>query len=311
MRGTQFAAHRGGDVARFIPAHAGNTDRPPARSRRIPVHPRACGEHLCHDSFRGCFCGSSPRMRGTRCVRSVCRRRTPVHPRACGEHNKLSSSSSGGIGSSPRMRGTRAHAVLDGLRARFIPAHAGNTGSCCWPCCASPVHPRACGEHIPTGLTNWILGGSSPRMRGTQGVLRRAARKGRFIPAHAGNTRRPGGRPRTRPVHPRACGEHKCAAGYRNRENGSSPRMRGTQLLVVRSQVAHRFIPAHAGNTGVPAIDYVRWAVHPRACGEHGRPFVEHHQDARFIPAHAGNTVHSRILSGMDSVHPRACGEHL
>ena len=54
-----------GHCGRFIPAHAGNTMRPPTIVARPSVHPRTRGEHrqpaYC-DKMRG---GSSPHTRGT------------------------------------------------------------------------------------------------------------------------------------------------------------------------------------------------------------------------------------------------------
>ena len=70
--------------------------------------------------------------------------------------------------------------------------------------------------------------------------------------------------------------------------------------------------------------------VHPRACGEHGRPHLLKHavdgssprlrgtlsaparsyRGPRFIPAPAGNIRSKSRCASSDSVHPRACGEH-
>jgi len=46
MRGTLQDLPRQFLHIRFIPAHAGNTAILVASSRRIAVHPRACGEHF-------------------------------------------------------------------------------------------------------------------------------------------------------------------------------------------------------------------------------------------------------------------------
>ena len=146
LRGTRFACmHRrmdgssprlrgtlgyGNDVHcghRFIPAPAGNTRRRRSRSRRQPVHPRACGEHAEHVGSHSGGVGSSPRLRGTRTgwpspvashrfipapagntvVIGSKRDLIPVHPRACGEHGVYARQQAGHHGSSPRLRGTR------------------------------------------------------------------------------------------------------------------------------------------------------------------------------------------------------------
>ena len=49
---------------RFIPAHAGSTDRGFCVVRTCPVHPRACGEHHLLAIIVYGVSGSSPRMRG-------------------------------------------------------------------------------------------------------------------------------------------------------------------------------------------------------------------------------------------------------
>ena len=168
MRGTLNLTAFGLECPRFIPAHAGNTRLRLSLRARLPVHPRACGEHSQSVSLKIVMCGSSPRMRGTlnltafglECPRFIpahagntrlrlsLRARLPVHPRACGEHCTKKSGHRAGDGSSPRMRGTRVVTQVLAVRYRFIPAHAGNT------CLPGPfqspasVHPRACGEHL-------------------------------------------------------------------------------------------------------------------------------------------------------------------
>ena len=68
-------------------------------------------------------------------------------------------------------------------------------------------------------------------MRGTLAGERGPQVDDRFIPAHAGNT--PVGLliDFADPVHPRACGEHDEAYIAGTREDGSSPRMRGTHFF--------------------------------------------------------------------------------
>ncbi len=110
-----------------------------------------------------------------------------VHPRACGERSLLTGVRPASFGSSPRVRGTGEGRVQGGGVSRFIPARAGNgTIGPGWPG-GRPVHPRACGErgrprHYASGHN-----GSSPRVRGTVGVLISEVEVERFIPARAGN----------------------------------------------------------------------------------------------------------------------------
>ena len=145
----------------------------------------------------------------------------------------------------------------------------GTLGRYQWVLIWLSVHPRACGE-LPEER-HW----SDPR--------------GRFIPAHAGNSFAGVAIRHSGPVHPRACGElgdGGLTATYRSRFipahagnshapskwwlwlHGSSPRMRGTQHKVLHRNAGPRFIPAHAGNSGQPTHDQRSLTVHPRACGE-------------------------------------------
>ena len=92
---------------------------------------------------------------------------------------------------------------------------------------------------------------------------------------------------------------------------GSSPRARGTLVADARRVLAHRFIPACAGNT-VLVIAALGSSIgsSPRARGTLVADARRVHAH-RFIPACAGNT--SRLaLRALDSkVHPRVRGEHL
>ena len=111
--------------------------------------------------------------------------------------------------------------------------------------------------------------GSSPRMRGTPvpGVHRVDDRG--IIPAYAGNTQCAHLDATDPRDHPRVCGEH--FNGYVGQcvLAGSSPRMRGTQVLTLQFLHLMGIIPAYAGNTRrtVPSCRPDR--DHPRVCGEH------------------------------------------
>ncbi len=152
----------------------------------------------------------------------------------------------------------------------------------------------------------------------------------RFIPAHAGNTRAPFMILRRMSVHPRACGEHPRSKILSQITSGSSPRMRGTRIVLFYRGRDSRFIPAHAGNTSAHCSNRSQYSVHPRACGEHMIFFLSlrvkrgssprmrgtlrikqiRKEQKRFIPAHAGNTEFALGHPGDHAVHPRACGEH-
>ena len=191
------------------------------------------------------------------------------------------------------------------------------------------VHPRACGELLPSLQSFGDLSGSSPRLRGTPAALSRRPMRTRFIPAPAGNsaTKTRSTVPKT--VHPRACGELLRLHFMSSPAVGSSPRLRGTPIVWSPAPLDFRFIPAPAGNSlaFVPSTDAV--TVHPRACGEliiglrrgcgltgssprlrGTRPCgCRQGGSFRFIPAPAGNSVKPVPDSFHRTVHPRACGE--
>ena len=152
-----------------------------------------------------------------------------VHPRGRGEHIRDRSFWGSGFGSSPRARGTRVHRSA-GLAS-------------------SAVHPRGRGEHHPPDPRLFERDGSSPRARGTQPVGQIHISCVRFIPAGAGNTLCGETEPRVLEVHPRGRGEHPFTRNASLYFPGSSPRARGTQLIVAPQVGAVRFIPAGAGNT--------------------------------------------------------------
>ena len=196
------------------------------------------------------------------------------------------------IGSSPRLRGTASPSNHHRSESRFIPAPAGNRPSRSRPAMASPVHPRACGEQWRAPPTFARSAGSSPRLRGTGASGDRAGLLRRFIPAPAGNRyTRPGAWDRLT-VHPRACGEQTWTGKVTCGECGSSPRLRGTEIVAFPLPLSGRFIPAPAGNS---------------TCRQSGYSPVRF----RFIPAPAGNRRQSCRFRWLPPVHPRACGEQL
>ena len=212
--------------------------------------------------------GSSPRLRGTRIPTLDMKRRrrfipapagnarvlpattgeAAVHPRACGEREVANGAAPFHGGSSPRLRGTLLGVLDLSIRARFIPAPAGNAYRISAGQSSSPVHPRACGERVEHAHCPQQARGSSPRLRGTRRRGRCPRSASRFIPAPAGNASAGRSPLAFMAVHPRACGERGLDRDRRVIVDGSSPRLRGTrvgQTLITRNS---RFIPAPAGN---------------------------------------------------------------
>ena len=193
------------------------------------------------------------------------------------------------------------------------------------------VHPRACGERISCCPLNLAHGGSSPRLRGTDGAVVVLSRADRFIPAPAGNGNSMSVVICSPSVHPRACGERSTEIGTSGLSDGSSPRLRGTERQRSRGLSQLRFIPAPAGNGTARTRHLCAIAVHPRACGERHPPAFHMTQGrgssprlrgtdylhigvillARFIPAPAGNGRSLKEGPHTSTVHPRACGERI
>ena len=191
-------------------------------------------------------------------------------------------------------------------------------------------HPRACGEHSFEHLCRAVSLGSSPRLRGTPGACRPDDRHPGIIPALAGNTCVKSVWKHRRRDHPRACGEHARRGQQSGLDEGSSPRLRGTRVVVSANEIRCGIIPALAGNTGVSSNRPRHTRDHPRACGEHncapyhggmglgssprlrGTPSHERHfaRHAGIIPALAGNTIFAWKDIPFAWDHPRACGEH-
>ena len=126
------------------------------------------------------------------------------------------------------------------------------------------------------------------------------------------------------------CGEHSVVLKLMTTVGGSSPRVRGT-LVVLRSVPdTDGIIPACAGNTGFRQRSGEKPQDHPRVCGEHAlairrarglpgsSPRVRGTRAARIrawpsiriIPACAGNTSFRVSSASLSRDHPRVCGEH-
>ena len=249
VRGTRRRHCRRRVDWRFIPACAGNTHEFEIRHRRPTVHPRVCGEHVGHDQLQAADFRFIPACAGNTPKATAARARTTVHPRVCGEHAIVAHNN--------------RHAP------RFIPACAGNTTAVTKIFFTAAVHPRVCGEHLARASCGIFIGGSSPRVRGTPHLGTPSTSATRFIPACAGNTTNYPTMRAAAAVHPRVCGEHDEEFEKISNEDGSSPRVRGTQVFVPLNKPGRRFIPACAGNTRITPRRLCRSTVHPRVCGEH------------------------------------------
>ena len=216
---------------RFIPACAGNAHLARwAEPAQRAVHPRVCGERSGTPPVSVFQSGSSPRVRGTPPEGGGGQRHRRFIPACAGNARNLRPPMNTGTGSSPRVRGTPGRREADDRRSRFIPACAGNASWNVTLLITTAVHPRVCGERGAPHEIRQGDCGSSPRVRGTLVASGVAGASRRFIPACAGNAPREWGCRFGTPVHPRVCGERMYRPPFFARGNGSSPRVRGTQL---------------------------------------------------------------------------------
>ena len=172
--------------------------------------------------------------------------------------------------------------------------------------------------------------GSSPRVRGSHRDVHDRMSGDGIIPAGAGLTRREEKLQRDGRDHPRGCGAHVCMNGFMVPSEGSSPRVRGSQVNPALAPHFGGIIPAGAGLTLIlHAMSYTSWD-HPRGCGAH--VFEREELDESLgssprvrgsltmgmtlkylngiIPAGAGLTFHTYTDAGFSGDHPRGCGAH-
>ena len=255
--------------------------------------------------------GSSPRVWGTRgacrrdrpwsrfiptCVGNAPRQKragpaSPVHPHVCGER-KCDRAGHGVIdGSSPRVWGT-----LPAQTETRVPR---------------PVHPHVCGERSVSPVLPSPVSGSSPRVWGTRHWVVCRADTGRFIPTCVGNASSLASSSAWPTVHPHVCGERSSASIAETSENGSSPRVWGTLLLLNECDVSQRFIPTCVGNAAAGVPSGSESAVHPHVCGERDKIAMLGILLVRFIPTCVGNATARPGPGCAAPVHPHVCGERV
>ena len=106
-----------------------------------------------------------------------------------------------------------------------------------------------CGEHHVRITAERNLTGSSPHVRGAPGRWYAPVSLGGIIPACAGSTYHFEDIDTGKGDHPRMCGEHPHLQESVSVQWGSSPHVRGAQILVGVSGQREGIIPACAGST--------------------------------------------------------------
>ena len=189
-----------------IPAHAGEPSAQPLQPTTRAVYPRPRGGTPSHDSPPDAPAGLSPPTRGNREARRLPplrARSIPAHagepvdiscssppyrvyPRPRGGTSPASGCTAARLGLSPPTRGNRAYSSARALRARSIPAHAGEPARRSTGLFGASVYPRPRGGTGAGGGGGAPSRGLSPPTRGNRSHACRSYQQGRSIPAHAG-----------------------------------------------------------------------------------------------------------------------------
>ena len=197
------------NIARIIPALAGNTVWTLLNTFDFRDHPRSRGEYADCIYPYPYYPGSSPLSRGIHpnfAVRHGERRIIPAlagntfccplmqsiwkdHPRSRGEYVRRSCALSAAKGSSPLSRGILADEASGQDGQGIIPALAGNTDCTRTGCGGCWDHPRSRGEYAIANALARCSWGSSPLSRGIQLRQKNRICSRGIIPALAGNTR--------------------------------------------------------------------------------------------------------------------------
>ena len=254
-----------------------------------------------------------------------------VSPAYAGKSHSYLNSTFLNLGSPPRMRGKVIHSLCDRPQRGITPAYAGKRRACWWTHRRTRDHPRVCGEKVSAIHRESASLGSPPRMRGkvTSGMLFLA-----FIgitPAYAGKRQMARKAGRTKPDHPRVCGEKPLPDPERIFQVGSPPRMRGKVPPHCCFCPAHGITPAYAGKSLWLFCCVSLPSDHPRVCGEKSQSTSASRRALGSPPRMRGKVCMATGLRVSDGItpayagkrpghiphrereqdHPRVCGEKI
>ena len=196
-----------------IPACAGEPPLQTKARQQGPVYPRVCGGTRIARSDLLVYSGLSPRVRGNRrplihfadrersipaCageprIRLGHSAQSEVYPRVCGGTTAPSDVPFSPTGLSPRVRGNPIRPYGSSVKARSIPACAGEPRKIGRYMVKAPVYPRVCGGTRPHRQHQCHSRGLSPRVRGNQYTGTVVVLVPGSIPACAGEPVRWGG----------------------------------------------------------------------------------------------------------------------
>ena len=132
-------------------------------------------------------------------------------------------------GSSPRVRGQELANPIFQHNAFIIPTRVGTSSCRQAPTAFYRDHPHACGDKSVTGVEDYTVPGSSPRVWGQGRFAPDGVSYTGIIPTRVGTSISAGRTARLKRDHPHACGD-KSKQLTRKAEEGSSPRVWGQVL---------------------------------------------------------------------------------
>ena len=130
------------------------------------------------------------------------------------------------------------------------------------------ITPACAGKRDDFGADVSLASGSPPRVRGKGPEFVAVVLLAGITPAYAGKSAVKSLLCHRVGDHPRVCGEKRSGKWPRHRWQGSPPRMRGKELLVVPPAGNFGITPAYAGKSSLQTCGKPRNGDHPRVCGE-------------------------------------------
>ena len=262
------------------------------------------------------------------------RPRKPGRPRASGGHPREDATIVCLEWSSPRERGSSAAPGDPRRRAGVVPARAGvirrdRTGRG-----RHDRRPRASGGHPSVRAYPRRVVPSSPRERGSSAFDRGRGQRAGVVPARAGVIRTRHGGWATPTSRPRASGGHPRSTSRSGAASMSSPRERGSSVIVSLRDAIVEVVPARAGVIRAYGHTHGALCRRPRASGGHPHLIaggasvpessprergssglgMETGRHRRFVPARAGviralhrDLARRRCRPRASGGHPRTC----
>ena len=191
--------------------------------------------------------GSIPASAGEPCTKVFGCLLITVYPRECGGTHSRAYRTSQSAGLSPRVRGNLIGNLRFHFHSRSIPASAGEPIRPGVMMTLLRVYPRECGGTVHKAGLFYQSQGLSPRVRGNRAHPLALGLTRRSIPASAGEPTNSSAQNARKTVYPRECGGTCWSPLLPRVMVGLSPRVRGNQSQINKSDSSSRSIPASAG----------------------------------------------------------------